>query len=145
MNQSARKLLLRHCAAVLPDRLVPRATISIEDGLIAAIDESDALNAGGAEVLDLAGTTILPGFIDFHIHGAVGVDVMEATPAGLHEVSRYLASQGVTAWLPTFVPGSDENYASGIRAIAECMRSSELDGARVLGVHYEGPFVNSAQ
>src|ERR1043165_9557276 len=150
MNQSPRKLILRDAAVVLPDRTIPRATILIEDGRISAIDESDALDRSGAvapstEVIDLAGKTVLPGFIDFHIHGAVGVDVMAATPDGLHEVSRYLATQGVTAWVPTFVPASDENYASAIRAIAETMRSSGNTGARVLGVHYEGPFVNSAQ
>lgn len=143
MNQSPRKLLLRHAAIVLPDRLIPRGTMLVENGLIATIDENDALETAGAESIDLSGTTILPGFIDFHIHGAVGVDVMAASPEGLNEVSRYLASEGVTAWLPTFVPGSDEEYASGIGAISQSMESST--GARVLGVHYEGPFVNSAQ
>ncbi|HEY0367140.1 MAG TPA: N-acetylglucosamine-6-phosphate deacetylase, partial [Pyrinomonadaceae bacterium] len=76
-------------------------------------------------------------------HGAVGIDVMAATPAGLREVSMYLASQGVTAWLPTLVPGSDENYASVAAVVSECLNEDE--GARVLGLHYEGPFVNSAQ
>ena len=130
---------------VLPNRTIPQATLSIEDGRISAIDESDALETPGADTIDLSGTTILPGFIDFHIHGAVGVDVMEATPAGLHDVSRYLASQGVTAWLPTFVPASDVHYANAIDAIAELMRAADGAGARVLGVHYEGPFVNTAQ
>src|ERR1044072_4679861 len=145
MNQPPRKLLLRNAALVVPDRIIQRGTILIEDGVISAIDESNVVDASGAESIDLSGTTILPGFIDFHIHGAVGVDVMAATPDGLQEVSRYLASQGVTAWVPTFVPASDENYASAIDAIAEAMRSSDNTGARVLGVHYEGPFVNSAQ
>lgn len=157
MNQPPRKLLLRNAALVLPDGIIDRGTILVEDGLISALDESNALEVSGAESIDLSGTTILPGFIDFHIHGAVGVDVMAATPDGLREVSRYLASQGVTAWVPTFVPASDENYASAIRAISETMQSSESSerarsvqaadrvGARVLGVHYEGPFVNSAQ
>src|ERR1041385_5145173 len=145
MNQSPRKLLLRHARIVLPDQTVTRGTLFVEDGLISAIDESDTLEPSGAEVMDLNGTTILPGFIDFHIHGSVGIDVMEATPDGLREVSRYLASQGVTGWLPTFVPASAENYASAIRAIAETMQHSDNTGARVLGVHYEGPFVNSAQ
>jgi N-acetylglucosamine-6-phosphate deacetylase len=143
MNQTSRKLLLQHASIVLPDRTIPRGTMLIEDGLIATIDESDELATAGAEIVDLDGATILPGFIDFHIHGAVGVDVMTASADGLNEVSRYLASQGVTSWLPTFVPASDENYASAIRAISQSMQSST--GARVLGVHYEGPFVNSAQ
>ena len=150
MNQPPRKLLLRNATLVLPFGVLPRGNILIENGLISAVDESAAVetsgkDASGVESIDLSGTTIFPGFIDFHIHGAVGVDVMAATPDGLREVSRYLASQGVTAWLPTFVPASDENYASAIRAISETMQSSADAGTRVLGVHYEGPFVNTAQ
>jgi N-acetylglucosamine-6-phosphate deacetylase len=145
MNQPPRKLLLRNAVVVLPDSILDRGTILVEDGLISTIDESNAIEASRVESIDLGGTTILPGFVDFHIHGAVGVDVMAATSDGLQEVSRYLASQGVTAWVPTFVPASDENYASAIDAISGTMQSPDNAGARVLGVHYEGPFVNSAQ
>jgi N-acetylglucosamine-6-phosphate deacetylase len=77
-----------------------------------------------------------------HIHGAVGIDVMDASAADLRKVSEYLASQGVTGWLPTFVPASDENYASAVAAISAARHGS---GAQILGVHYEGPFVNTAQ
>lgn len=118
---------------------MPHGTILVEDGYISSIGVADV---AGAETIDLDGMTILPGFIDVHIHGAVGVDVMDATPEALQKVSNYLATQGVTGWLPTFVPASDENYASAVAAIAESMGNG---GARVLGVHYEGPFVNSAQ
>src|SRR5215204_6393210 len=132
------KLLLKNAKVVLPGREVD-LDVLVEDGRISAI--GDSLDA--ADEVDLAGTTLLPGFIDVHIHGAVGIDVMAATPAGLREVSMYLASQGVTAWLPTLVPGSDENYASVAAVVSECL--NEAEGARVLGLHYEGPFVNSAQ
>ena len=130
--------VLKNARVVLPDREV-NADVLVADGRIAAI--GDGLD--GAEQIDLAGATLLPGFIDVHIHGAVGVDVMEATAAGLREVSVYLASQGVTSWLPTLVPGSDENYASVAAMVSECL--SDREGARVLGLHYEGPFVNTAQ
>ncbi len=139
MNHSPEKLLLRNATVVLTERTIQQGTILIEDGHISSIYEDDGPNTEG---IDLRGATILPGFIDVHIHGAVGVDVMEATADGLQEVSHYLASQGVTGWLPTFVPATDENYASAVRSISQSMQNS---GARVLGVHYEGPFVNSAQ
>jgi N-acetylglucosamine-6-phosphate deacetylase len=130
-------LLLKNANVVLPDREVTDSVL-IADGRISAIGKaSDA-----AEQIDLAGATLLPGFIDVHIHGAVGVDVMDATPAGLQSISEYLASQGVTSWLPTFVPASDENYASAVAVITQAMDSA---GARIVGVHYEGPFVNSKQ
>src|SRR5437762_6762158 len=142
MNHTPAKLLLRDATIILPNGTIEHATIVVADGVISSIDESSATEVSDGETIDLSGTSILPGFIDVHIHGAVGVDVMEATPAGLHDVSGYLASQGVTGWLPTFVPASDENYATAVHAIAQSMKNS---GARVLGVHYEGPFVNSAQ
>lgn len=131
-------LLLKNANVVLPDREV-QASVLIDEGLIVSL-EADR----GDEELDLAGTTLLPGFIDVHIHGAAGVDVMDATAAGLGEVSEYLASEGITSWVPTFVPASDEHYASAISVISEAMRG-QGPGARVLGVHYEGPYVNTAQ
>jgi len=130
--------VLKNARVVLPDREAD-ADVLISDGKIAAIDN----RVDAAEQVDLVGTTLLPGFIDVHIHGAVGVDVMEATSGGLRELLIYLASQGVTAWLPTLVPGSDENYASVAAVVSECL--NDRNGARVLGLHYEGPFVNRAQ
>ena len=139
MNNHSRKLLLRDGTVVLPNRTIEHETILIEGPYISSIG---AAGVAGAETIDLGGMTVLPGFIDVHIHGAVGVDVMDATADGLRSVSEYLASQGVTSWLPTFVPATDENYATAVAAIAQTMNGS---GARILGVHYEGPFVNSAQ
>src|SRR5215207_4521752 len=104
MNHSPGKLLLRDATIVLPDRTIEHGTILVEGEHISSIG---AEGIGGAETIDLGGMTLLPGFIDVHIHGAAGIDVMDATPAALGEVSNYLASQGVTGWLPTFVPASD--------------------------------------
>ena len=141
-NVAQPPLTLQNARVVLPDRVLDAGTVVVESGLIVSVGDSSEPKG---EVLDLSGSILLPGFIDVHIHGAVGVDVMEATPEGLLEVSRYLASQGVTSWLPTLVPGSDENYASVATAVSEAMRLPAVDGARILGLHYEGPFVNSAQ
>ncbi len=140
MNKSPGKLLLRDAQIVLPNRIIEDGMILIEEKRIVYVGESQSADA---ETLSLDGLTVLPGFIDVHIHGAVGVDVMEASADGLAEVSAYLATQGVTGWLATLVPGSDENYASVSAAVAAAMNSPE--GSRVLGIHYEGPFVNSAQ
>ena len=136
-----KKLLLRDARIVLPNRIIEDGTILIEDDRIVSVSENKP--STDAETLSLGGSTVLPGFIDVHIHGAVGVDVMEASADGLAEVSAYLATQGVTGWLATLVPGSDENYASVSAAVGQAMNAS--GGARVLGIHYEGPFVNSAQ
>lgn len=132
-------LILNNARVVLPDREIDSGSVAIEAGRIASVSQK-AVATG----LDLSGLVLLPGFIDVHIHGSAGIDVMDATPEQLTEVGVFLATQGVTGWVPTFVPSSDANYASAVDAIAKAAQNAG-GGARVLGVHYEGPFVNSAQ
>lgn len=135
--------LIHNARIVLPDSTIERGSLLLEAGRINRILPGATGGASAAAVYDLAGLTLFPGFIDAHIHGAVGVDTMTATAADLNRVSEFLASQGVTGWLPTLVPASAADYARTIQAINEATHSTS--GARILGVHYEGPFVNSAQ
>jgi N-acetylglucosamine-6-phosphate deacetylase len=133
-------MILKSTKTILPNREAMDISLVISDGLIQRIEP------GGFAVeseFDLSDCVLFPGFIDVHNHGAVGVDVMDAAASDLVEVSRYLSSQGVTGWLPTTVPAADENYAQVAQAIGHSMR--EHGGARVLGIHYEGPFVNTLQ
>src|SRR4051812_48762773 len=109
-------LSLINAKLILPDRAPSQAALVIEDGTIARILFNAREDPKG-ETLDLSGATILPGFIDVHIHGAVGIDVMAASAEDLIQVSKFLATQGVTSWLPTLVPGSDAEYHSAIFAI----------------------------
>ncbi len=115
--------------------------IAIEDGRIEYIDETCSVCDG--DVRDAAGLTIIPGYIDVHNHGAVGVDVNEADVDGLVAVGEFLAKNGVTAWVPTLVPDSDENYARVIEVIDRLMEIQEFYPiAQAVGVHYEGVFAN---
>lgn len=140
-------MLLHNARIVLPERTVENAGLLVHDDRIARIFESATNLPSADSAIDLSGLTLLPGFIDIHIHGAVGVDTMAAETADIHRVSQFLATQGVTGWLPTLVPAPDADYAKAIGAIADAMKVGEESrrGARVLGVHYEGPFVNSSQ
>ncbi len=143
-------IVLRNVRAVLPERLIEKGSLVLEGGRIARIFEvPNADSSTTAASLDLESLTLFPGFIDVHIHGAVGVDTMAATNTDLARLSQFLAGQGVTAWLPTLVPAERQNYVSALHAIDELMDQQSRDlvplGARVLGVHYEGPFVNAAQ
>ena len=97
--------------------------------------------------MNLGGLTIYPGFVDVHIHGAVGVDTLEASASDLHRVAQYLAREGVTTWLPTLVPAPVEDYRRAVEAVEELMRAQDSapPAARAVGVHYEGPFVNERQ
>ena len=144
--ESQRQLTLKNARAVLPDRIVDNCTIQIVDGRIARIESNGPTTAN--EAIDLQGAMLFPGFIDVHIHGGVGIDLNSADALGLLRVSEFLASKGVTGWLPTLVPGSPEQYERAIAAIGEVMEQQSREaatGARVLGAHYEGPFVSSEQ
>lgn len=88
---------------------------------------------------------LLPGFIDVHNHGAVGHDVNSANAEELFEVAAFLAKNGVTAWMPTLVPDTDQDYRRIIGVIDELMlRQSGKPVAQAVGVHYEGVFANRA-
>ena len=135
-------MLLSGARLVLPTRVVEGKSLLVERGLIARLVD-DKESATAERTLDLDGLTLSPGFIDVHIHGAVGVDMMDASSADVAHVAQFLATQGVTGWLPTLVPAPGEDYARAIKAIDYAMQSHV--GARILGVHYEGPFLNAAQ
>ncbi|HEV8160439.1 MAG TPA: amidohydrolase family protein, partial [Pyrinomonadaceae bacterium] len=137
-----KKLLLQNANAVLPDGKVKAVSILIEDGKIADISFENKFTKTD-EVLDLSNTSFFAGFIDIHNHGAVGVDVNSASAEDLREVSKFLAGKGVTAWMPTLVPDSDENYGKIIKAIDQLMETQASEPiAQTLGVHYEGVFAN---
>src|SRR5258705_1491299 len=146
-DASASSLLLAGGRIVLPDRIA-HADLFVANGLVVKVVE-DEEKCSADSILDLTDTTIFPGFIDVHIHGAAGIDTMDASTGQLSQVAQFLATQGVTGWLPTLVPASRENYLRAISAIqqlhAEQRKPSSQIGARVRGAHYEGPFVNNAQ
>ena len=153
-------ILLRNARIIGHDRTTEQGSVLIESGRIARVFDSESRHLPEADaVVDLEGHTLFPGFIDVHIHGAVGVDTMEAGEDGLARVAEFLMSKGVTAWLPTLVPAAGEQYEEAVNAIEQAVaQTSVCDDpaardhglmsvplARVLGVHYEGPFVNSEQ
>lgn len=113
------------------------------------ISQTVAQDACASSVIDLRGSTLYPGFIDAHIHGAVGVDTMEASPEDLGRVAEFLVREGVTSWLPTLVPAPVEDYARAAASIENLLAGQDERAtpaaARALGLHYEGPFINSAQ
>ncbi len=134
------QILLQNVELVLQSDKSETGNLLIENGRIAKISEEQNIDA---QTIDLNRLKLYAGFIDIHNHGAVGVDVNTATADDLRKVGKFLASEGVTAWLPTFVPDSDEVYRKVIAAIDEVMETqSDEPIAQIVGVHYEGVFAN---
>ena len=95
-------LLLCNARIVVAEEVLEGGAIALEQGRIVSIADIDmGGQVDGDGQLDLEGLTVYPGFIDVHIHGAVGIDMMEASAADITRVSQFLATQGVTSWLPT--------------------------------------------
>ncbi len=131
---------LINASVVLPTGVVKDSSVGISDG---QIDSVGSAVLRTEESIDCTGLTLVPGFIDVHIHGAVGVDVNAADLDGLIKVGNFLARNGVTAWMPTLVPDSDENYERTISTIDRLMEIQEAEPiAQAVGVHYEGVFAN---
>jgi N-acetylglucosamine-6-phosphate deacetylase len=132
--------LLDNVTYVSTDGVVEDTSLTLTDGLITAVRSE---TGAGNDVIDCTGLVLVPGFIDVHIHGAVCVDVNVADVGDLVEVARFLASHGVTAWMPTLVPDSDENYARVIGQIERLMDIQSWEPiAQAVGVHYEGVFAS---
>ena len=146
--ETNKKILLRCGRVVTPERLLENVDVVIAAGRIESI-ETTASETELQEVVNLNDATLFPGFIDLHIHGAVGIDTMAASKEDLQRVSQFLAEKGVAAWLPTLVPAPAGDYQQAVTAIDSLIQQQANEevasGARVLGVHYEGPFVNSSQ
>ena len=136
MNKS-QKLLVTNCRLFDSPQGEPATSILIEDGLISHIGP-DSSNCD--ETFDAEGRMIAPGFIDVHIQGAGGADILDATPEALQAISKTCARLGTTAFLATTVykPEQDNQHLT----LAAKNVGRDLGGAEMLGIHLEGPFIS---
>ena len=121
------------------DHTFQKKTIYIQDGTIHLL-AADCQTSG--TVFDAAGRRIVPGFIDIHTHGAVGVDVNGASAEDLEKIGKFFAKNGTTSWLASILTDTEEQTS---RAISQCIeyQASAGKGAQLLGIHLEGPFLAS--
>lgn len=88
------------------------------------------------------GSVVIPGMIDIHVHGANGWDAMDATSEAIATISKSLAMEGTTAFLATTMTQESSEVEAALEVIAESIAADSKEGAEVLGIHLEGPFVN---
>jgi N-acetylglucosamine-6-phosphate deacetylase len=123
------------------DKFSPGRVIVRDDRIEAAGAVTDVRIPEGATRVDLTHLTLVPGFIEPHVHGCGGFDVMDATSEAMNVICRTLASHGTTSFLPTTVSAPVDLLGSAIEQLSVLI-GEEFNGARPLGIHLEGPFLN---
>ena len=129
-----------------PLEKVESPVLVIDGGTIVALGTRESMEIpAGLRVLDLGDAVLVPGFIDVHIHGGAGHDVMGVDPESLQAVERLLFRHGVTSYFPTTVTAPIDQTLSALDRLARAIQSGTPEGlqrARPLGIHLEGPFIS---
>ncbi|MGF1904191.1 N-acetylglucosamine-6-phosphate deacetylase [Aliivibrio salmonicida] len=111
--------------------------IVIHEGKVESVTESEPKDC---EIVQLKGQTLLPGFIDIHIHGRAGADIMDATPEAFQTISDALLETGVVGWVGTTVTAPWDSIVSAINAVESWVEQPQQCGAELLGSFLEGPY-----
>ena len=133
--QIANARIITDTAIIDPGRVV------IENGRIQAVEPQKTRTRLRKDDFDARGGTLLPGFIDLHNHGALGHDSMELLPDHWRATCAFLAKHGVTGFLPTLSAADGPGIDAYLR-LAKSIMDESPRGARILGVHMEGPYLN---
>ena len=132
-------MLLKNATILNANFTLEKADILVENGKIAQIGQ----NLSHENTVDYSGKTIVPGFIDIHIHGSAGSDTCDGTPEALETISSFLKTKGVTSFCPTTMSIEMDKLYSVMKNIGKC--KDAVTGAKIVGVNMEGPYFSPAK
>jgi N-acetylglucosamine-6-phosphate deacetylase len=144
MGTMTAPLLIYNARIITSTAVLENAWLLAHGGKIAAFGRGDSPVFDDAEPFDAAGKTLLPGFIDIHVHGGNGFEAMDAKPETLRALAHFYAKHGVTGFLATTWTASAERIHAALKTIAE-LQGEQPEGASLLGAHLEGPYLNPAR
>jgi N-acetylglucosamine-6-phosphate deacetylase len=133
-----------------PLESLDHAVVLVEDGAVVKLGTRTSVEvASGAEIQDFGDGIIVPGFVDIHIHGSAGYDVMQAADSARGNFEQFLARHGVTAYYPTTIAAPLDVIERALERLADAIeiagrKDSSHGGAQPLGIHLEGPFLSHA-
>ena len=123
------------------DGVFRQGAFEVEDGKFGRILPADIPDTA----IDLEGATVIPGLVDVHIHGAVGADLSDGDYDGLCRMSRHLARCGVTSFVPASMTLPYETLEKAFASARRLADAPLADGARLMGIHMEGPYFSYAK
>ncbi|HLZ07611.1 MAG TPA: N-acetylglucosamine-6-phosphate deacetylase [Chloroflexota bacterium] len=134
--------VIRAARVLTPLEVIINGAVVVQGSRILHVGpDSSTARPDGAELIDLGSATLVPGFVDVHIHGSGGDTAMSGASA-VQRISRFLARHGVTCWLPTLTWGA--TFEESLDIVRAAALGCELagDGAEAAGLHLEGPFLS---
>ncbi|MEQ2526782.1 N-acetylglucosamine-6-phosphate deacetylase [Robertmurraya yapensis] len=137
-----KSILIKNVKIFTEKEVINQGSLLIENGTISQVT-STSLETEQLEnriIIDGTNLNLIPGFIDGHIHGAYGADVMDATEAALDTMATNLPSEGTTSFLPTTITQAPENVEKALINVKNYQ--NKAGQAEIIGIHLEGPFVN---
>jgi len=137
-------VIIKNADILTPRGIMVSGFLVVRDGRIAKVGshgEFREYSTSGHEVFDASGLMIVPGFVDIHVHGGGGHDVLEGTYEAMAAMCQAHARHGTTSMIPTTMAARHEDLVGAVRAVADAARRG-TGGAEVLGVHLEGPWIN---
>jgi N-acetylglucosamine-6-phosphate deacetylase len=138
-------LVFKNAKIITPMRVIDNGVLIVEHGKISRISpESETKVPQGIKVIDVADNYLAPGFIDIHLHGGGGADVMDGTEEAIEKISKVHAKGGSTSIVPTTLTAPLDKILKALRNIGIAKRKV-LQGAQVLGAHIEGPYFSTEQ
>ncbi len=130
---------------VTPYRVLPNSGLVIEGSKIKNLFSMDSFHPhDGTEVFDVKGAYIAPGFIDMHLHGGGGADVMDGTPEAFATIAKAHAKGGTTSIVPSTTTSSLQDLKNALAAFQQALKMKNT-GSRLLGMHLEGPYFAPSQ
>lgn len=138
------RTLITNARCISPDFDLTGASVLVDGRNIAGVFRSEEEKPAADTVFDAAGKMLMPGFIDVHCHGNSGFDFSDADQDGMNEMCLAKLKEGVTSWLPTTLTLPEDELAAALKT-AGVYSASGIKGAKVPGIHLEGPYINVKQ
>ena len=135
---------LRKGVILTPLRTLMEGTVIVEGDRIVAVSNKNTRPKPSCQEIDVRDLYVAPGFIDLHVHGGGGHDVMEGSLEALEAIAGAHARGGTTSWLATTLTAPQEQILAALSAIEKASQLP-LKGAKILGAHLEGPYFNPEQ
>ena len=144
MINKNKKIIIVNSTIITPFQLINGKAIIVEKGKIIEIINEEELNTAtlkGVEIIEAKDKFVVPGYIDIHIHGGGGSDVMDGNYEAINQIAITHSRFGTTAFLPTTMTMSKNKIIRSLRSICKAVEKGTT-GAEILGIHLEGPYIN---